>query len=469
MDALAACGVGIIGAAAVLWPARRSSTGRMPLDEIAGKIAIQSVPMQLRRDDRAQAIERRRRRARGRGEGRARRRLWRPALPDAGRRAVPRLQRRADRGDGPDRLYDVALAGCSALDPASRCCCSMLFVYGSASRARRSGPPTRIRSRTFLRLHDPRLWHRARWSASIVLWTFGRTDGTAIGPDRGDDGGDRLPGGARRGDRPAGGVRRRWHDEDQGETPPLLEWIASAIGLLLILRSLAVIARDAFNGSAGMTPDDRGRGRPASSRARAGFMRRDSRRATCRRSPPPQVDDRRQAVRGRSRPARATIDYVPGHSARRGGLFFAQDPRGMPSCARSAIRTRETGPAYVPRPRNLRRPDRDGPPLRRRAAAAARGEGRRGGRGPRRDRPRDARDGAVRPLHPRGIWRARPDHGGGGAGRARIRADDAGLPLGVRHQCRDRQPGPGDGRLATRRRPNGCRGSPAARSSPASR
>ena len=121
------------------------------------------------------------------------------------------------------------------------------------------------------------------------------------------------------------------------------------------------------------------------------------------------------------------------------------------------IRPRPTLPAgggrsLCPRPRNLRRADRHRPPLRRRAAAAARGAGRRGGRGPRGDRPRDAGDGAVRPLHPGGIWRARPHHGGGGAGRARVRADHAGLPLGVRHQCRDRQPGPGHGRHATSRR-----------------
>jgi len=44
MDALAACGVGIIGAAAVLFLLAIVNPA-MPLDEIAGKIAIQSVPM----------------------------------------------------------------------------------------------------------------------------------------------------------------------------------------------------------------------------------------------------------------------------------------------------------------------------------------------------------------------------------------------------------------------------------------
>lgn len=44
MDALAAMGVGILGSAAVLW-LLAIVDGAMPLDEIAGKIAIQSVPM----------------------------------------------------------------------------------------------------------------------------------------------------------------------------------------------------------------------------------------------------------------------------------------------------------------------------------------------------------------------------------------------------------------------------------------
>jgi putative integral membrane protein (TIGR02587 family) len=43
MDALAACGVGIIAAAAVLW-LMAIVDASMPLDEIASKIAIQSVP-----------------------------------------------------------------------------------------------------------------------------------------------------------------------------------------------------------------------------------------------------------------------------------------------------------------------------------------------------------------------------------------------------------------------------------------
>ena len=199
-----------------------------------------------------------------------------------------------------------------------------------------------------------------------------------------------------------------------------------------------------------MAPGDRGRARPASARAGRAIWS-SSRRATSRRSPPRSVEIEGELPRRRDQHGRPSI-MCP--AARRGAAACssAQEPRGVAELRALGYPGSLSGEAMCPRSRNLRRPDRHDPPLRRRAAAAARGEGRRGGRGPRRDRPRDAGDGAVRPLHPGGIWRARPHHGRGGAGRARIRADDAGLPLGVRHQCRHRQPGPRHGRHATRRR-----------------
>ena len=57
----------------------------------------------------------------------------------------------------------------------------------------------------------------------------------------------------------------------------------------------------------------------------------------------------------------------------------------------------------------------------------------------------------------------------GGPRRARVRADDAGLPLRLRHQCRDRQPGPRHGRLRRAESRVAAAHRLAARSSPASR
>jgi uncharacterized protein (TIGR02588 family) len=106
--------------------------------------------------------------------------------------------------------------------------------------------------------------------------------------------------------------------------PPLLEWIASAIGLLLILAVTGVIARDAFNGSAGMTPDIAvavTRVQPV----QAGFILEFEARNL---SP---VTAAQVTIEGKlpgGETSTATIDYVPGRSARRGGLFFAEEPRG---------------------------------------------------------------------------------------------------------------------------------------------
>ena len=107
--------------------------------------------------------------------------------------------------------------------------------------------------------------------------------------------------------------------------PPLLEWIASAIGLVLILCVVAVIARDAFNGSADMAPEvtvAATRVRPSGTGFLVEFEARNL-------SP---VTAAQLVIEGKlpgGETSTATIDYVPGRSARRGGLFFSQDPRGV--------------------------------------------------------------------------------------------------------------------------------------------
>jgi uncharacterized protein (TIGR02588 family) len=109
------------------------------------------------------------------------------------------------------------------------------------------------------------------------------------------------------------------------QKPPLLEWIASAIGLLLILGVMAVIARDAFNGSADMAPEVT----VTATRVRqsgAGYLVEFEARNV---SP---VTAAQLVVEGKlpgGETSTATIDYVPGRSARRGGLFFSAEPNGV--------------------------------------------------------------------------------------------------------------------------------------------
>lgn len=107
--------------------------------------------------------------------------------------------------------------------------------------------------------------------------------------------------------------------------PPLLEWVASALGLVLILFVMGVIARDAFNGSAGMAPDIQVAATRVS-QSQAGFLVEFEARNL---SP---ITAAQIAIEGKlpgGETSTATIDYVPGRSARRGGLMFSADPRGI--------------------------------------------------------------------------------------------------------------------------------------------
>ena len=110
-----------------------------------------------------------------------------------------------------------------------------------------------------------------------------------------------------------------------GTKPPLLEWVASALGLVLILFVMGVIARDAFNGSAGLAPDIQ----VAATGVRQsdiGFLVEFEARNL---SP---VTAAQVAIEGKlpgGETSTATIDYVPGRSARRGGLLFSTEPRGL--------------------------------------------------------------------------------------------------------------------------------------------
>ena len=109
------------------------------------------------------------------------------------------------------------------------------------------------------------------------------------------------------------------------EKPPLLEWIASAIGLVLMLGVTAVIARDAFNGSADLPPDIDVvalRAQPTSGGFLLEFEARNASPTTA-----AQVQIEGSLPDGET--SSATIDYVPGRSMRRGGLYFAAEPRGV--------------------------------------------------------------------------------------------------------------------------------------------
>jgi uncharacterized protein (TIGR02588 family) len=106
--------------------------------------------------------------------------------------------------------------------------------------------------------------------------------------------------------------------------PPLLEWIASAIGLMLVLGVMGTIARAAFDAGADLAPElavtaTRVR------RSGAGFLLEFEARNL---SPATAAQVSVEGKLPSGATSTATIDYVPGRSTRRGGLLFAEDPRG---------------------------------------------------------------------------------------------------------------------------------------------
>ena len=176
MDALAAGGVGILGAAVVLWLLAIVDPS-MPLDEIAGKIAIQSVPMSF-------------------GAMIARKQL-------SGGGAEPADEEKAVRGAGYGGQLFLMMAGAlflafnvapteemvliaymmSTWKLLGLILVSMLllhlFVYRLGFAGQKERPADQNPARTFLAYTIPG-YGIALGVGLFVLWTFGRTDGTAV-------------------------------------------------------------------------------------------------------------------------------------------------------------------------------------------------------------------------------------------------------------------------------------------------
>ena len=108
---------------------------------------------------------------------------------------------------------------------------------------------------------------------------------------------------------------------------PLLEWIAAGIGLVLTLGIVAVIGREAIGGEAEQPPAIEVKAEslvPISSGYRVGIAAVNRSGAT---AAEVQVEGRLMAGDVPVETSGLTLDYVPGHATRKGGLFFARDPR----------------------------------------------------------------------------------------------------------------------------------------------
>lgn len=108
---------------------------------------------------------------------------------------------------------------------------------------------------------------------------------------------------------------------------PLLEWIAAGLGLVLTLGILAVIGREAISGEAAQPPAIEVHARtlvPASTGYLVEIAVLNRSGAT---AAEVQVEGALRAGETIVETSGVTLDYVPGHATRRGGLFFTRDPR----------------------------------------------------------------------------------------------------------------------------------------------
>ncbi|MCE7798109.1 hypothetical protein LWE61_16310 [Sphingobium sufflavum] len=110
---------------------------------------------------------------------------------------------------------------------------------------------------------------------------------------------------------------------------PILEWIAAVTGLVVLLFLLGAIGFDALQGGSRVPPDIRLDTHPAvkvGDRYLVTFDASNRGGATAAALEiEGQLTDHGQVIETSS----STIDYVPGHGAAQGGLYFEHNPRGM--------------------------------------------------------------------------------------------------------------------------------------------
>lgn len=115
--------------------------------------------------------------------------------------------------------------------------------------------------------------------------------------------------------------------EAEGERTPFLEWIAGGIGAILTLTLVGFLGWQAWTNPGDVPPEVTVRLEEVVP-AGEGFVVRV---AGVNASPETAAVVEIEGVLSRGgeevERAVATLDYVPGHSEKRGGLFFAEDPR----------------------------------------------------------------------------------------------------------------------------------------------
>lgn len=113
----------------------------------------------------------------------------------------------------------------------------------------------------------------------------------------------------------------------KGRKTPLLEWIAAGLGLLLAVGMVAIIGLEALRGDSSQLPAIEVRA-ASILRTPSGFVveivavNRSGGTAAA-----VQIEGVLKSGERAVETSSLTFDYVPGHAERKGGLFFARDPR----------------------------------------------------------------------------------------------------------------------------------------------
>lgn len=108
---------------------------------------------------------------------------------------------------------------------------------------------------------------------------------------------------------------------------PLLEWISAGLGLVLTLGMVAVIGQEALRGDADQLPAIEVRATRIESTPSGFVVEIVAANHTGGTAAAVQVEGELKDGETSVETSSLTFDYVPGHAERKGGLFFAEDPR----------------------------------------------------------------------------------------------------------------------------------------------
>ncbi len=108
---------------------------------------------------------------------------------------------------------------------------------------------------------------------------------------------------------------------------PLLEWMAAGLGLALLLAMLAIIGMEAVSGGTGESPAIAVSATRVAAAPGGFLVEVEARNTSGGTAAAVQVEGALMDGETEAEASSLTFDYVPGHSRRKGGLFFTRDPR----------------------------------------------------------------------------------------------------------------------------------------------